>query len=62
MNLIDSCHVGVAVGATLAHVAATAIAVVSGAIASQYVSEKTIGYIGGVLFLLFAFLTLFGYF
>lgn len=53
---------GVAVGATLAHIAATFIAVVSGAIASQYVSEKTIGYIGGTLFLVFSFLTFFGYF
>jgi putative Ca2+/H+ antiporter (TMEM165/GDT1 family) len=54
--------VGVALGATLAHAVATAIAVASGSIASQYVSEKTIGYIGGVLFLIFSVLTFYGYF
>jgi putative Ca2+/H+ antiporter (TMEM165/GDT1 family) len=53
---------GVALGATLAHAVATAIAVASGSIASQYVSEKTIGYIGGTLFLVFSVLTFFGYF
>ena len=52
----------VAVGATLAHVAATAIAVVGGSIASEYISEKVIGYTGGALFLLFSALTFFGVF
>ena len=54
--------VGVALGATLAHAVATAIAVASGSIASQYISEKTIGYIGGFLFLVFSVLTFYGYF
>ena len=53
---------GVATGATLAHAAATAIAVVGGAFASKHVSEKTIGYTGGVLFLVFAAATVLGLF
>ena len=46
--------VGVAIGATAGHAAATAIAVVGGAIAGQYVSERTVNAVSGVLFLLFA--------
>lgn len=49
-----------ALGAILGHAAATAIAVVGGAIASQHISEKSVGYIGGTLFLLFAVATAFG--
>ena len=53
---------GVATGAIVGHAVATAIAVVGGSLASQYISEKTVGYIGGVLFLVFAVATGFGYF
>ena len=53
---------GVASGAIVGHAVATAIAVIGGSIASQYISEKTVGYIGGVLFLVFAVATGFGYF
>lgn len=53
---------GVAIGATLAHAVATGIAVVGGAFVSQHISERTIAYIGGILFLLFAVLTLTGHF
>lgn len=53
---------GVASGAILGHVIATAIAVIGGSIASQYISEKMIGYIGGTLFLFFAAATHFGIF
>ena len=53
---------GVASGAILGHVIATAIAVLGGAYASQYISEKTVGYIGGSLFLCFALATALGYF
>ncbi len=53
---------GVATGAIFGHAIATAIAVIGGSIASQYISEKTVGYIGGVLFLVFAVATGFGYF
>lgn len=48
---------GVATGAIVGHAIATAIAVIGGSIASQYISEKTVGYIGGVLFLVFALAT-----
>lgn len=53
---------GVAGGAIAGHAIATFIAVLGGAFVSQYVSEKTISYIGGVLFLVFAALTLLGVF
>ena len=53
---------GVATGASLAHAAATAIAVIGGAFMSQYISEKTVGYIGGSLFLVFAALTVAGFY
>ncbi len=51
---------GVATGAILGHALATLIAVIGGSIASKYISEKTIGYIGGTLFLFFAAATHFG--
>jgi putative Ca2+/H+ antiporter (TMEM165/GDT1 family) len=53
---------GVAGGAVLGHVLATAIAVVGGAVASKYISEKTVGFIGGTLFLVFAAATAAGLF
>ena len=40
---------------------ATAIAVMAGAFASKYISEKTVGYIGGSLFLVFAAATALGF-
>ena len=46
--------VGVAVGATVGHAAATAIAVLGGALAGKYVSERSVNMASGVLFLLFA--------
>jgi putative Ca2+/H+ antiporter (TMEM165/GDT1 family) len=52
--------VGVALGATAGHAVATALAVLGGALASKYVSEKTVGYIGGTLFLVFAATALLG--
>ena len=54
--------VGVAGGAILGHVVATAIAVVGGAALSDKISEKTVGLIGGALFILFAFATAIGVF
>eukprot|EP00891_Asterochloris_glomerata_P000685 jgi/Astpho2/685/e_gw1.00013.117.1_t len=53
--------VGVAGGAILGHAVATAIAVMAGAFASKYISEKTVGYIGGSLFLVFAAATALGF-
>ena len=53
---------GVATGAIMGHAIATAIAVVGGALISNYISEKTVGYIGGTLFLLFAVATAVGAF
>lgn len=54
--------VGVAGGAILGHVIATAIAVVGGAALSERISEKTVGLIGGALFIVFAAATLLGVF
>lgn len=50
----------VGIGALTGHFAATLIAVMGGALIGKYVSEKMIGYIGGVLFLSFAALTFLG--
>jgi len=52
---------GVALGAILGHVLATAIAVLGGEFAGRYISEKTIAYVGGSLFLVFAVATALGY-
>lgn len=54
--------VGVAIGASVGHAVATGIAVLGGAIASKYVSEKTINIASGVLFLIFAAATAISFF
>jgi putative Ca2+/H+ antiporter (TMEM165/GDT1 family) len=53
---------GVAGGAILAHAVATLIAVIGGAVCSKYISEKTVGIVGGVLFIVFAAATVLGLF
>lgn len=53
---------GVAGGAILAHALATLIAVVGGAMLSKHISERTVGILGGTLFLVFAAATVFGFF
>jgi len=53
---------GVCAGATAGHFLATGTAVLAGSYLSQYLSERAILTIGGVLFLLFAFTTAFGIF
>ena len=53
---------GVTIGAVLAHGVATFIAVLSGKVLARYLSEKTVGYIGGTLFLIFAGATAVGAF
>ncbi|XP_076892762.1 protein PAM71-homolog, chloroplastic-like [Bidens hawaiensis] len=53
---------GVASGAIAGHLLATSIAAVGGAFLANYISEKMVGYIGGVLFLLFAVATFLGVF
>lgn len=53
---------GVASGAIAGHLLATAIAAVGGAFLANYISEKLVGYLGGVLFLLFAVATFLGVF
>ena len=52
---------GVAGGAIMGHLVATIIAVWGGAMLSNHISEKTVGIIGGVLFLVFAAATIFGF-
>jgi len=53
---------GVAAGAIAGHFAASIIAVLGGAILAKYISERTVGYIGGTLFLVFAAATVMGIF
>lgn len=53
---------GVAGGAIAAHALATLLAVIGGAMMSRHISEKTVGYLGGSLFLVFAAATIFGFF
>ncbi|XP_074584830.1 GDT1-like protein 2, chloroplastic [Curcuma longa] len=53
---------GVAGGAIAGHFFATSIAVLGGAFLANYISEKLVGYLGGVLFLIFAGATLLGVF
>ncbi|KAF3635858.1 GDT1-like protein 2, chloroplastic [Capsicum annuum] len=53
---------GVASGAIAGHLVATSLAILGGAFLANYISEKLVGYLGGVLFLVFAVATLFGVF
>jgi putative Ca2+/H+ antiporter (TMEM165/GDT1 family) len=53
---------GVASGAIAGHLIATSVAVLGGAFLANYISEKLVGFLGGVLFLIFAAATLFGVF
>ncbi|KAK4749094.1 hypothetical protein SAY87_026543 [Trapa incisa] len=53
---------GVASGAIGGHLLATSIAILGGAFLAKYISEKLVGYLGGVLFLIFAVATFFGVF
>ncbi|KAJ9182378.1 hypothetical protein P3X46_006380 [Hevea brasiliensis] len=53
---------GVATGAIAGHLVATSIAILGGAFLANYISEKLVGYSGGMLFLLFAVATFFGVF
>ena len=52
---------GVAAGAVAGHAVATAIAVVGGVLVARHLSERTVGFIGGGLFLVFAAATLAGW-
>jgi putative Ca2+/H+ antiporter (TMEM165/GDT1 family) len=49
---------GVVTGAIAGHGVATVLAVLGGSFLSEFISEKLIAYIGGVLFLVFAATTL----
>ena len=52
----------VALGAILGHALATLLAVTGGALASSYISERTLGFVSGGFFLVFAVLTILGVF
>mmetsp|Transcript_3951 Transcript_3951/g.7623 ORF Transcript_3951/g.7623 Transcript_3951/m.7623 type:complete len:313 (-) Transcript_3951:321-1259(-) len=52
--------VGVVIGGISGHLAASIIAVVGGSILGKYISEKKARLLGGILFLIFAILTMFG--
>lgn len=54
--------IGVTFGATLGHFVATMIAVVGGSLLSKKISERTVGIVGGCLFLVFALFTSLGIF
>lgn len=51
---------GVIVGGISGHFVASVIAVVGGSYLGRFISERTARFIGGVLFFVFAFLTVFG--
>ncbi|KAM3359440.1 GDT1-like protein 2, chloroplastic [Capsicum galapagoense] len=51
---------GVASGAIAGHLVATSLSILGGAFVANYISEKLVGYLGGVLFLVFAIATFFG--
>ncbi|XP_064948603.1 GDT1-like protein 1, chloroplastic isoform X2 [Musa acuminata AAA Group] len=53
-----SSPLGVIAGATAGHALATLLAVLGGSLLGTFVSEKVISYVGGVLFLVFAAVTL----
>lgn len=53
---------GVFLGGTAGHCIATGMAVLGGAFISKYLSERVIGIVGGVLFIIFAATTAFGVF
>ncbi|XP_020585188.1 GDT1-like protein 2, chloroplastic [Phalaenopsis equestris] len=53
---------GVACGAIAGHLFATSLAILGGAFLARYISEKLVGYIGGLLFLIFGAATLLGVF
>jgi putative Ca2+/H+ antiporter (TMEM165/GDT1 family) len=54
-----SSPLGVTLGAVGGHGFATAIAVTVGSVMSNYVSERTVQYVGGSLFLVFAAVTIY---
>lgn len=52
---------GVVIGATAAHMLATALAVIGGALAGNFISERSVNFVSGGLFLIFAIATIMGF-
>ena len=50
----SSSPLGVVTGAIGGHAVATTLAILGGSVLSKYVSERTVQYVGGSLFLVFA--------
>nr|CAD1820937.1 unnamed protein product [Ananas comosus var. bracteatus] len=62
IRFFSAVSMGVASGAIAGHLIATSIAILGGAFLANYISEKLVGFLGGVLFLIFAAATLLGVF
>ena len=54
LSIIDAMSCAVCVGAVVGHALCTGLAVIGGRMLASRISERTVAYVGGALFLLFA--------